>query len=111
MQYALAGGKVQAIILHSSGYALRPESRAPEFEVPILILHGTADGPTAGGSENTHVALARNFEKALRQNGKSVEASYYEGGGHNTFFTNAAQRKGEVNKMVDFLRRYLSPMP
>jgi hypothetical protein len=26
-QYVLAGGNVQAVVLHSSGYALKPDSR------------------------------------------------------------------------------------
>jgi dipeptidyl aminopeptidase/acylaminoacyl peptidase len=100
-------GDVQAIILHDAGYALRPATRAAEFKTPILILHGTADGPAGGGSANSDVALARDFEAALRRNGKSVEANYYEGGGHLTFFTNSTQYDDEVKKMIGFLRRYL----
>jgi dienelactone hydrolase len=107
LQYVLAIGNVQAIILHDAGHALRPVTRAAEFKTPILIMHGTADGPAGGGSANTDVALARDFEAALRRNGKSVEANYYEGGGHNTFFTNPAQRDDEVKRMISFLRRYL----
>jgi dipeptidyl aminopeptidase/acylaminoacyl peptidase len=107
LQYILAIGNVQAIILHDAGYALRPVTRAAEFKTPILILHGTADGPAGGGSANTDVALARDFEAALRRNGKSVEANYYEGGGHNTFFTNSTQHDDEVKRMISFLRRYL----
>ena len=107
LQYVLATGNVQAIILHDAGHALRPVTRAAEFKTPILIMHGTADGPSGGGSANTDVALARDFEAALRRNGKSVEANYYEGGGHNTFFTNSTQRGDEVKRMVEFLHRYL----
>ena len=107
LQYVLAMDNVQAIILHDAGHALRPVTRAAEFKQPILILHGTADGPAGGGSANTDVALARDFEAALRRNGKSVEANYYEGGGHNTFFTNSTQRDDEVKRMIKFLRRHL----
>jgi dipeptidyl aminopeptidase/acylaminoacyl peptidase len=107
LQYALAMANVHAVILHDAGYALSPVTRAAEFKAPILILHGTEDGPAGGGNANTDVALARDFEAALRRNGKSVEASYYEGGGHNTFFTNSTQRDDEVKRMVSFLRRYL----
>jgi len=107
LQYELAIGNVQAIILHDAGHGHRPVTRAAEFKTPILILHGTADGPAGGGSANTDVALARDFEAALRRNGKSVEANYYEGGGHNTFFTNSTQRDDEVKRMIGFLRRYL----
>lgn len=105
LQYLLAGNNVQAAILHSSGYALRPDTRAGEFNVPIQILHGTTE-PAGGGSANNHVALARDFETALRRHQKVVEASYYEGGDHNSFFVNPAQRDDEVKRMIDFLRRY-----
>ena len=69
--------------------------------MPIHILHGTANGPADGGSANTDVALAREFEAALRRNQKPVEAHYYEGGGHNTFFTNPTQRDDELKRMIE----------
>jgi hypothetical protein len=40
--------------------------------------------------------MARAFEAARRQNGKSVEAVYYENGGHASLFSNPAQRDDEV---------------
>lgn len=73
----------------------------------MLILHGTADGIADGGGVNTQVALAREFEAALRRNRKPVEAHYYDGGGHNTFFTNPRQRDDELKKMIAFLRGHL----
>jgi dienelactone hydrolase len=106
LQYLLAGGNVQAAILHSSGYALRPDRRAGEFNVPIQILHGTTE-PAGGGSPNNDVLLARNFETALRRHQRAVEASYYEGGGHNSFFINPAQRDDELKRMIEFLRRHV----
>jgi dienelactone hydrolase len=102
-QYLLAGGNVQAAILHSSGYALRPWNRAAEFKVPILIMHGTADS----FSENTRFGFAREFERGLRANKKLVETAYCEGCGHNTFFTNSSQRDDELKRMIEFLRRHL----
>jgi dienelactone hydrolase len=102
-QYLLAGGNVQAAILHSSGYGLRPWNRAAEFNVPILIMHGTADS----FGENTQFGFAREFETSLRANKKPVETAYCEGCGHNTFFTNSTQRDDEVKRMIIFLRRYL----
>ena len=107
LQYLLAIGNVQAIILHDAGHGYRPVTRAAEFNVPILILHGTADGPAGGGSANTDVALARDFEVALRRNQKPVEAHYYEGSGHNTFFTDPTQYDDELKRMIEFLRRHL----
>jgi alpha-beta hydrolase superfamily lysophospholipase len=38
---------------------------------------------------------------------ETVEAHYYEGGGHNTFFTNSTQRDDELKTMITFLRRHL----
>jgi dienelactone hydrolase len=102
-EYLLAGGRVQAAVLHSSGYALRPWNRAAEFSVPILIMHGTADS----FSENTKPGFARQFEMGLRENGKPVETAYCDGCGHNTFFTDPAQRDAELKRMIDFLRRQL----
>ena len=107
LQYLLAIGNVQAAVLHSAGHGYRPVTRVAEFNVPILILHGTADGPADGGGVNTQVALVRDFEAALRQNQKPVEAHYYEGGGHNTFFTNSTQWDHELKTMITFLRRHL----
>jgi dipeptidyl aminopeptidase/acylaminoacyl peptidase len=107
LQYLLAVGGVQAAVLHAAGHGYRPVTRAAEFTVPMLLLHGTADGPADGGGVNTQVALAREFEAALRRNGKPVEAYYYEGGGHNTFFTNATQRDDELKKMIAFLWLHL----
>ena len=106
-QYLLAGGHVQAAVLHSSGFALSPWNRAAEFNVPILIMHGTADGPADGGGPNNRVELAREFEAALRANRKSVESAYCDGCGHSTFFTSRSQRHEEVKRMVEFLRRHL----
>ena len=106
-QYLLASGNVQAVVFHSSGYALTPWNRAAEFNVPILIMHGTADGPADGGGPNTGVELARKFEAALRRNQRPVEAAYCEGCGHNTFFTNSTQREEELTRMIEFLRRHL----
>jgi pimeloyl-ACP methyl ester carboxylesterase len=92
-QYLLARGDVQGAVLHSSGYALAPWNRAADFHAPILIMHGTADGPADGGGPNTRVELARQFEAALRKNQKSVEAAYCEGCGHNTFFNSSTARR------------------
>ena len=102
-QYFLAGGYVQAAVLHSSGYALRPWNRAAEFNMPILIMHGTADS----FGENTQFGLAREFEMALRANKRPVETAYCEGCGHNTFFTNSPQRDKELKRMIEFLHHHL----
>lgn len=107
LNYLLKVGNVQAAVLHSAGYATQPATRAAQFSAPILILHGTADSPADAGSANNNVQLARDFEAALRREGKPVEAMYYEGGGHDTFFTSSTQHDDEVQRMVAFLQRRL----
>jgi TolB protein len=107
LNYLLKVGNVQAAVLHSAGYATQLATRAAQFNAPILILHGTADSPAEGGSAFTNVQMARDFEAALRREGKPVEAMYYEGGGHSSFFTSSTQHDIEVQRMVAFLKRRL----
>ncbi len=90
LHYIQQASDVQAAVLDSSGYA--DEFVAANVRVPIMILHGTADGPANGGSAFTTVQRARDFEATLRRVGKPVEAKYYEGGEHNGIFTNSTQR-------------------
>jgi carboxymethylenebutenolidase len=108
MNYVLQVGRVQSVIVHSGGYGTQPADHAAQFNVPVLILHGTADSPANGGNAVTNVRMAREFEAALRREGKPVEAIYYEGGGHDSVFDNRTQYDDELTKMVAFLRRYLS---
>ena len=105
--YILGGGNVRAAVLNSAGYPSELADRASQLTVPLLILHGTADGPADGGSAFTNVQMARTFEAALRRAGQPVEASYYEGGGHNGFFSNRAQHEEMVERMLSFFRRHL----
>lgn len=107
LNYVLGGGNVRAAVLHSAGYPADLADRVPRLAVPVLMLHGTADGPADGGSTLTNVRMARDFESALRRAGKRVETMYYEGGGHNGIFTNAAQRRDEIRRTVAFVRRYM----
>lgn len=107
LNYLLHLGDVQAIALNSSSYPDLPIDLAPEIKAPILMLHGTADSPDDGGSENTDIERVRNFEATLRDAGKEVEAVYYEGGRHNSIFASATQRDDEVQKLHDFFLRHL----
>ena len=70
---------------HSGGYGTQPADHAAQFNVSILILHGTVDSPANGGNAVTNVRMAREFEAALRREGKPVEAIYYERGGPDSF--------------------------
>jgi len=107
LQYVLAVGGVRAAVLNSAGYPPQVTARAPEVRVPLLLLHGIADGPADGGSEFTAIARARAFASALRDAGKDVEAQFFEGG-HNGLFESPSQYDASVRLMADFLRRRLT---
>lgn len=107
MNYLLEGGDIQAVVVHSAGYGTQPADHAADFNRPMLILHGTADGPANGGNAVTTVQMARAFEAALRREGKPVDAMYYDGGGHDSFFADRAQYDDELKKMATFLLRHL----
>jgi alpha-beta hydrolase superfamily lysophospholipase len=101
-------GTVKAAVLNSAGYPPEVTARASDVDVPILLMHGTADSPTGGGSAFTNVTMARAFEAALRNAGKVVEAVYYEGGGHETIFTARTQYEDALERMTTFLRHRLT---
>jgi dienelactone hydrolase len=108
LNYILLGAAtVRAAVLNSAGYPAELAKRAPEINVPILMLHGTADSPADGGSAFTNVQMARDFEAALRRAGRPVEAKYYEGGTHNGLFASATQYDDEMQRVMAFLRRCL----
>jgi dipeptidyl aminopeptidase/acylaminoacyl peptidase len=107
LNYVLRQAGVQAVVLNSAGYPSQLADLVAELSASILILHGTADNPADGGSPLTNVQMARDFEAVLRRHGKSVEAMYYEGGGHNSIFTSSTQYDDEVQRIVAFLQRHL----
>ena len=75
----------------------------------VLILHAGVFKEREGGSPLGKPEMARAFEAALKRAGKPVEATYYEYGGHNSFFSDARQRDDEVRRMVAFYQRHLRP--
>ena len=101
----LRTGKVRAVILNSTGYPAAVTGRAAEVNVPLLIMHGTADDPRDGGSAVTNVEMARKFVAAVRRMGKPVEAKYYNGSGHNALFSDTTQYRDAVRRIAAFLRR------
>lgn len=107
LHYVFGEPSVRAAVLNSAGYPRELSDRVPEVKVPILMLHGTADSSADGGSMITNVQMARDFETALRSAGKQVEATYYDGAGHNGIFTSLTQRDAEVQRIVAFLKRHL----
>jgi len=106
LYYLLANGSASALVLDSAGYPDETVSRAAShLEVPVLLFHGTADGPEDGGSEFTRVDAARRFEAALKRAGKIVEAKFYEGAGHNGIFSDPKQFDDEVRRIAAFVTR------
>lgn len=102
LEYALATGDIQALVLNSTAYPPEFITRASALSVPVLILHGSRDSPDDGGSAMTAVERARAFEAALRARGQHVEATYTDGG-HNTLFTSQSERAAAVQRIAAFL--------
>lgn len=98
-------GIVQAIILNSTGYPPEVTKRAVEVKEPVLILHGTKNDPADGGSALSNIEMARKFEEALRTENKKVEVKYYEGGGHNSIFSDPKQFDDTVKRISAFLQK------
>jgi dienelactone hydrolase len=98
---------VRAAVLENGGYPPDWTARANQVTVPVLILHGGVFKASDGGSPIGRVEMARSFEAALKRAGKPVESTYYEYGGHNSFFTDAKQRDDEIRRMVAFYTSHL----
>jgi dienelactone hydrolase len=96
---------LRAIVLNSGAYPPELVARAGQLDVPVLVLHGTADGPTEGGSEMTSVERARTFVAALADAGKRAEVEYFDGAGHSGIFKSADQRARSIRLISAFLRR------
>src|SRR5262249_40565374 len=108
LNYALTGGAVSALVLDSTGYPGELVQQVPHLEAPVLILHGLRDNPADGGSALTDPKMARSFEAALRNAGKTVEAKFYPAGTHNGIFASRAQRTDELQRIGASLRRTFS---
>ncbi len=107
LNYVLRKGDVRACALNSARYPQQLTDLASEIGMPILMLHGTADSPSDGGTEATNIEMARAFERAALAAAKTVEAVYYEGGRHSGLFDDPNRHRDEVERIADFLRRHL----
>ena len=97
-------GKVQGVILNSSGYPPEVTKRvAATVQVPMLLLHGTADSPAEGGLAITAIGMARQFEAAMRTAHKPLDVWYYEGSDHNRLFSDSAQFEDTAGRIVRFV--------
>jgi dienelactone hydrolase len=107
LNYILRVGGVQAAVLNSARYPSQLTALASELSAPLLMLHGTSDSLTDGGTEFTNVQMARDFERVARASGKAVEAVYYDGGRHNDIFDSSVRYLDAVKRMPTFLLRHL----
>jgi alpha-beta hydrolase superfamily lysophospholipase len=82
-----------AIVLDSAGRG------QTTVDAPILILGGTADTLVSVDEQRT-------YEQALRDSGTTVEAHYYEGGGHGVTVVGEFQEDA-FKRIIDFYLRYL----
>ena len=101
--------KVRGVTLNSSGYPPEVTKRAAaEIQIPLLLLHGTADSPVDGGSALTVTRMARQLEAAMRVAHKPIEVNYYEGSGHNGIFSDSTQFDDTVHRLVSFVRNHVA---
>jgi dienelactone hydrolase len=109
LNYILKHSGVYAAILNSTGYPSEVTGAAAGVQAPILLLHGSADDPSDGGSARTTVTMARAFQEAVRRAGKPIDAHYYDAAGHNAIFTSETQRLDELLRVVRFLKHPTVP--
>jgi dienelactone hydrolase len=106
-QYLLTASDIRAVVLSSTGYPSELTSRAAQITTPVLIFHGARNDPADGGSALSNIQMARDFEATLRRAGRPVEFVYYEKGAHNSVFSDPAQYKDQLQRMLGFLRPLL----
>ena len=105
LNYILRYSSVYAAILNSTGYPPELTTAAGELRARTLILHGTADSKSDGGSAMTSVAMARDFEAAVRRAGKRIEAHYYPAARHNEIVTSKTHRIDSMQRIIRFLQQ------
>jgi dienelactone hydrolase len=108
LNYILRNNVVSAAVLSSSRYPTSLLHLCPALQAPILMLHGTDDRSEDGGTEFTHVDMARAFERALHSTSRPFEAVYYEGGRHNDIFARKGRYADELSRITAFLTQHLA---
>lgn len=106
---ASTGGDVQAVVSSSAPIIFRgartqmdtpPITLVRNLQAPLLMLHGTGD-------RVVDVQEARQYQQALRELGKPIEAHYYEGAGHLLPFL--PETKEDVRqRAIGFFKAHLS---
>lgn len=87
---------VAAIVVDSTAGFVEVTPKAP-----VLVLTSNQDNSLV-------VADAHRYEAMFRERGVTVEAKYYDNGGHMVMFS-AAIRDDARQRAVTFLRKYLKP--
>jgi dienelactone hydrolase len=93
LRYRDGRADVKAIVADSPDYG------PTQAIAPVLILGGTADPFVS-------IEAQRSYEQALRNSGPTVDAHYYEGGGHGVAARGDFQEDA-IKRMSDFYLRYL----
>ena len=105
--YLLNGGAMKALVLNSSGYPDEVIAQASKINIPVLVLHGTADSPGDGGSPMSDIQRARRFVDAMHAAQKTPEVVYYNGGRHNGLFSGPKQYDDQMQRISTFLHKNL----
>jgi len=99
---ASTGARVKAVVADAPAHrpAIAPAPASPQdvlarLDVPLLILHGTAD-------ESIPVEQSREYERAARALGKSISVRYFDGVGHMTSFQPASQVEARQRAIAFF---------
>lgn len=102
LDYALLNPRaLSALILNSTGYPDEVIAHAKTLSIPVLVLHGEADGASEGGTAMTAISRARRFAETLSHSGVALESAYYPGG-HTALFTDSAQYNDSVRRTAEF---------
>lgn len=104
LNYAVRGGYAAALVLNSAAYPDELVRQAVAVSMPVLILHGEKDSPADGGSAMTATPRAHIFVEAMGAADKTVMTHFYEGGSHNSLFTDRFQRADSVGRVENFVR-------
>lgn len=107
---AAKGAPVRAVVAAAPIYAYPkrggvfaddfPIRYLAHMKVPILMMQGSLD-------QIIPVSEAREFETAARKAGLALDAEYYDGMGHNLFYTGST-RDAARGRAIAFLRKALS---
>ncbi len=94
LQYIASSTDIGAAVVDSPNF-----SGPSKVNAPVLILGGTAD-------DRRPIQELRDDEQRLRNSGSTVEAHYYQGGGH-PVSNDCDFQEDAIKRTIEFFRRYL----